>query len=115
MDYQVDLEVFHGPMDLLLYLVKRDEIDLRDIPIARVAGQFLEYLDVVQFIDVEKAGDFLVMAGTLTELKSRMVLPRDETVEDEAEDPRQELVRQLLEYKHFKDAAALLDEQAQKQ
>src|SRR5437588_3024215 len=115
MEYQVDLEVFHGPLDLLLYLVKRDEIDLRDIPVARVAEQFKQYLDVLQVIDVERVGDFLVMAATLAELKSRMLLPRPEEGAAPEEDPRQELVRQLLEYKRFKDAALLLEQQAERQ
>ena len=115
MEYQVDLDIFHGPLDLLLYLVKRDEIDLRDIPIARVAEQFKQYLDVLQVIDVERVGDFLVMAATLAELKSRMLLPRAAEENEQEEDPRQELVRQLLEYKRFKDAAALLEQQAEKQ
>jgi segregation and condensation protein A len=115
MEYQVDLDIFHGPLDLLLYLVKRDEIDLRDIPIARVAEQFKQYLDVLQVIDVERVGDFLVMAATLAELKSRMLLPRAEEEDGQEEDPRQELVRQLLEYKRFKDAAAVLEQQAEKQ
>jgi segregation and condensation protein A len=114
-EYQVDLDIFHGPLDLLLYLVKRDEIDLRDIPIARVAEQFRAYLDVLQAIDVEKVGDFLVMAATLMELKSKMLLPRTEDAEGPQEDPRQELVRQLLEYKRFKEAAALLEQQAERQ
>jgi segregation and condensation protein A len=114
-DYQVDLDIFHGPLDLLLYLVKRDELDLRDIAIARVAEQFREYLDVLQVIDIERAGDFLVMASTLAELKSKALLPRPEEQGAEEEDPRQELVRQLIEYKRYKDAAALLDEQAHAQ
>src|SRR5262245_26079004 len=114
-EYQVDLDIFHGPLDLLLYLVKRDEIDLRDIPIARVAEQFRAYLDVLQAIDVEKVGDFLVMAATLMELKSKMLLPRTEDAEGPQEDPREELVRQLLEYKRFKEAAALLEQQAERQ
>ncbi len=114
MDFQADVEVFHGPLDLLLYLVKRDELDLRDIPIARLAEQFLAYLDVLTVIDVEQAGDFLVMAATLMELKSKMLLPRaDETAEEE--DPRRELVKQLLEYKRFKEAATLLEERAEQQ
>lgn len=112
MDYQVNLETFRGPLDLLLYLVKHDEIDIRDIPIARVTAQFVEYMRVIQMIDVELAGDFLVMAATLMEIKSRMLLPRDPEAADEEDDPRQELVRQLLEYKKFKDAAALLEAQA---
>ena len=115
MEYQVDLDVFHGPLDLLLYLVKRDEIDLRDIPIARVAEQFVEFLGVLPVIDVERAGEFLVMAATLMELKSKLLLPRSEESAAQEEDPRQELVRQLLEYKRFKDAAALLEQQAERQ
>jgi len=77
-DYQVDLDTFHGPLDLLLYLVKRDEIDVLDIPVGRVAEQFREHLDVLTLIDVERAGDFIVMMATLTEIKSRMVLPHAE-------------------------------------
>ncbi len=115
MDFQADLPVFHGPLDLLLYLVKRDEVDLRDIPIARVAEQFVAYLDVLQAIDVEKAGDFLVMAATLMELKSKLLLPHAEEAGESRDDPRQELVRQLLEYKRFKEAASLLEQQAEKQ
>src|SRR5438067_8140571 len=108
MDYQVDLATFRGPLDLLLYLVKRDEVDICDIPIARIAEQFKAYLDVVRVIDVERAGDFLVMASTLTEIKSKMLLPRPPESAQPEEDPRLELVRQLLQYKSVKDAAALL-------
>lgn len=114
-DYRVDLDIFRGPLDLLLYLVKREEVDVRDIPIARVAEQFKEHLDVLALIDVERAGDFLVMAATLMEIKSRMVLPRAPDAPDDEEDPRLELVRQLLQYKKFKDAAALLEARAQEQ
>src|SRR6516165_1648209 len=114
-DYRVDLDVVRGPLDLLLYLVKRDEVDIRDIPIARVAEQFKEYLGVLHFINVEVAGDFLVMAATLMEIKSRMVLPRGEESAEAEDDPRQELVRQLLQYKKFKEAAALLDARAEEQ
>src|SRR5881227_2467445 len=107
MDYQVDLETFRGPLDLLLYLVKREEVDVRDIPIARVAEQFQKYLDALQKVDVEAAGDFVVLAATLLEIKSRLVLPRaDDADEPEVEDPRRELVRQLLAYKSMKEAAA---------
>ncbi len=114
-DYQVELDTFRGPLDLLLYLVKREEVDIRDIPIARVAEQFKEYLGLLHFINVEVAGDFLVMAATLMEIKSRLVLPRaEETAEDE-DDPRQELVRQLLQYKKFKEAAAVLEARAEEQ
>ncbi len=115
MDYQVDLEVFRGPLDLLLYLVKHNEVDVCDIPIARVTEQFLEYLLVLQVVDVERAGDFLVMAATLMEIKSKMLLPRPEETEAEEDDPRLELVRQLIEYKRFKDAAALLEDRAEQQ
>jgi segregation and condensation protein A len=115
MDYQVDLDIFRGPLDLLLYLVKHNEVDICDIPIARVTEQFQEYLRVIELIDVERAGDFLVMAATLMEIKSRMLLPRSEEQSTTEADPRLELVRQLMEYKKFKDAAGLLEEQAQRQ
>src|SRR5262249_14425699 len=114
-DFQADLDIFRGPLDLLLYLVKRDEVDILDIPIVRILDQFREYLRVIQLLDVERAGDFMVMASTLMEIKSKMVLPRaDETPAAEEEDPRRELVKQLIEYKKFKDAAALLEQQAEK-
>lgn len=115
MDYQVDLETFRGPMDLLLYLVKREEVDICDIPIARIAEQFLDYLRVLQIVDVERAGEFLVTAATLMEIKSKMLLPRSDEDGDEEQDPRLELVRQLMEYKKFKDAAQLLEAQAERQ
>lgn len=113
MDYQVQLDSFRGPLDLLLYLVKRNEVDIRDIPIARIAEQFLDYLRVLEIVDVEHAGDFLVMAATLMEIKSKMLLPRAELDADDASDPRLELVRQLIEYKKFKDAASLLETRAE--
>ncbi|MCS6851047.1 MAG: segregation/condensation protein A [Gemmataceae bacterium] len=115
MDYQVDLATFRGPLDLLLYLVKRNEVDICDIPIAQVAEQFKEYLRVIELIDMDWAGDFLVMAATLMEIKSRMLLPRPATPAESEADPRQELVKQLLEYKKFKDAAALLEARAERQ
>ena len=115
MEYLVDLDTFRGPLDLLLFLVKRSEVDIQDIPIARLADQFLEYLRVMDMIDVERAGEFLVMAATLMEIKSRMLLPRSEEFTDGEQDPRQELVRQLLEYKKIKDASALLEAQAEQQ
>jgi len=115
MDYQVDLATFRGPLDLLLYLVKRNEVDVCDIPIAKITEQFLEYLQVLEFIDVESAGDFLVTAATLMEIKSKMLLPRADEATEEEDDPRNELVRQLLEYKKFKEAAALLEAQAEQQ
>ena len=115
-DYQVHLDSFHGPLDLLLYLVKREEVDVRDIPVARITEQFKAYLDVLTLVDVERAGDFLVMASTLMEIKSKLLLPRPEGPGGQAEeDPRLELVRQLLEYKRFKEAAALLEARAERQ
>ncbi len=115
-DYQVNLDSFRGPLDLLLYLVKHNEVDVCDIPIARILEQFQHYLGIMTVIDVERVGDFIVMAGTLMEIKSKMVLPRgtEEAAEEEG-DPRLELVRQLIEYKKFKDAAALLEAQAERQ
>jgi segregation and condensation protein A len=115
MDYTVDLDTFRGPLDLLLYLVKRDEVDIVDISIAKITEQFLEYLQLIELIDVERAGDFLVTAATLMEIKSKMLLPRAGEVEAENDDPREELVRQLLEYKKFKEAGALLEAQAEQQ
>jgi segregation and condensation protein A len=114
-DYKVRLPDFHGPLDLLLHLVKRNEVDVRDIPIALIADQFRQYLDVLRVIDVEAAGDFLVMAAMLLEIKSRMVLARPEdqrSADEPADDPRRELVKQLLEYKRYRDAAARLETHA---
>jgi segregation and condensation protein A len=116
MPYTVALDTFHGPLDLLLFLVKRNEVDVLDIPIAKLADQFLGFLTVMREVDVELAGDFLVMAATLMEIKARSLLPA-EVVEGEEEeaDPRRELVKQLLEYRKFKDAAAALEERAERQ
>src|SRR5947209_19894548 len=111
MEYQVELDAFRGPLDLLLFLVKRNEVDICDIPIAKIADQFLEYLKVPPLIDVEWAGEFLVMAATLMEIKSKFLLPRPEESAAEESDPRRELVRQLVEYKKYKDAAVLLEAQ----
>jgi segregation and condensation protein A len=113
-DYKVELPTFRGPLDLLLFLVKQNEVDLSDIPIAIITEQFLTYLNLLQVIDVEAAGEFLVMAATLMEIKSKLMLPRaeDQKIED---DPRVELVKQLIEYKKYKEAAVLLEEKAQKQ
>jgi segregation and condensation protein A len=112
MDFRVDLEIFRGPMDLLLYLVRKHEVEIVDIPIAPITEQFLEHLAVLEQLDVNAVGDFLEMASTLIEIKSRMVLPRGGEVEDELADPRKELVRRLLEYKKFKDAASMLEERS---
>jgi segregation and condensation protein A len=115
MDYRVDLPTFRGPLDLLLFLVKHNEVDLNDIPIAVITEQFLAFLNLLQVIDVEAAGEFLVMAATLMEIKSKMLLPRAEGGAEEEDDPRLELVKQLIEYKKYKEAAALLEEQAERQ
>ena len=110
MPFRVELDVFRGPLDLLLYLVRKHEVEIAELPIAPIAQQFIEYLEVLEQIDVNAAGDFLEMASTLAEIKSRMVLPRSVEAEEEPVDPRHELVRQLLEYKKFKDAADILEE-----
>lgn len=112
MRFNVDLEIFRGPLDLLLYLVRKHEVDVVDIPIAPIADQFLAHLAVLEQFDVNQVGDFLEMASTLIEIKSRMVLPHGDAVEEAIEDPRQELVRRLLEYKKFKDAASMLEERS---
>ncbi len=107
-EYKVDLEVFEGPLDLLLYLIKKDEIDIYDIPIESVTRQYCRYLDLMRMLDLNIAGEFIVMAATLMMIKSRMLLPVDERPELEEEDdvdPRWELVRKLVEYKKFKDVA----------
>ena len=107
MSYKIKLEIFEGPLDLLIYLVKKDHLNIYDIPIAKVTQQYLEYLNLMQLLDLNIAGEFLVMAATLLQIKSKMLLPVDETVQgdQEQEDPRQELVRRLLEYEKFKEIA----------
>ena len=111
MSYQIKLEIFEGPMDLLLHLIKKHELDIYSIPIALITQQYLDYLDLMKSLDMEIAGDFLVMASTLTHIKSRMMLPPLENPEDEDDgiDPQAELIRRLLEYKSFKEAAVSLE------
>ena len=112
-DYKVQLEVFEGPLDLLLYLIKKDEVDIYDIPIGRITDQYMEYLNLMKVLDLNIAGDFIVMSATLMLIKSRMLLPveeRKDEGEEEEEDPRWDLVRQLVEYKKFKDAADHLED-----
>ncbi len=111
-DYKVRVEVFEGPLDLLLYLIKKDEVDIYDIPIERITTQYMEYLNLMRMLDLNIAGEFIVMAATLMMIKSRMLLPVEERpeMEEEEADPRWELVRQLVEYKKFKDAASQLGE-----
>jgi segregation and condensation protein A len=111
--YQVRIENFEGPLDLLLHLIKKNEINIYDIPIAMIAQQYLSYIEAMKDLNLNVAGEFLVMAATLLQIKSKMLLPVDETAEDEDDgpDPREELVRRLLEYKAFKEAARQLDTQ----
>ena len=107
--YRVKLVGFEGPLDLLLHLVKKNEVDPSNIPVATITDQYLAYLELMQQLDLDVAGEYLVMAATLLHLKSRLLLPVDETAEDEdGEDPRAELTRQLLEYQRFKEAAEML-------
>jgi len=118
--YPVTLPVFEGPLDLLLYLIRRQEININDIPIARITAQFLDYLALLEELDVEVAADFLVMAATLLEIKSRLLLPRPpaelrEEDDLEEDDPRAELVRRLLEYQQYKSAAGLLGQRVEDQ
>ena len=111
-EYKVRLEIFEGPLDLLLYLIKRDELDIYDISIERITRQYLEYLQAFKELNIEVAGEFVVMAANLIYLKSRSLLPADQQPpEEDAEedDPRWELIRQLIEYKKFKEAAAQLE------
>jgi segregation and condensation protein A len=129
MDYRVELDVYNGPLDLLLYLIKRDELDIYDIPIARITDSYMVYvrhlkeLREAHGLDINVAGEFLVMAATLMEIKSQMLLPKPppdagadgQITAAELADPRMELVKQLLEYKRFKDAAGLLDRWRQEQ
>ncbi len=117
-DYKVKLEIFEGPLDLLLYLIKRDELDIYDISIERITRQYLEYLQAFKELNIDVAGEFIVMAANLLYIKSRSLLPVDQQPpEEEAEedDPRWELIRQLIEYKKFKEAAAQLHDRALEQ
>jgi segregation and condensation protein A len=110
-DYPIRIVNFEGPLDLLLHLIKKHEFNVYDIPISRITQQYLDYLDLMQELNLDVAGEFLVMAATLIHIKSRMLLPRpDPAQEDPAEDPREALVRRLLEHQRFKAAAELLHE-----
>lgn len=117
--YRVELEIFSGPLDLLLYLVRKNEVDVLDLPLARITEQFLDMLRVIEFIDLDLAGDFVVLASTLAEIKSRLALPRPEeeapaSVEAPLplDQPRSELIQRLLEYRRFKEAALALEARA---
>ncbi|MCP4684062.1 MAG: segregation/condensation protein A [bacterium] len=110
-DYRVNLEVFSGPLDLLLYLIKTEEVDIYDIPIARITRQYLRYIDMMTTLDLEVAGEFILMAATLIRIKTRLLLPHDEN-DPEEHDPREELIMALVEYKKYKEAGEILRDRA---
>lgn len=110
--YEIKLDIFEGPLDLLLFLIRKNEIDIYNIPIALITEQYLSYLDIMRSLNLDLAGEYLVLASTLIHIKSKLLLPLDEGEgeEEEGKDPRAELVRQLLEYQAFKEAALSLDD-----
>ncbi len=112
MSYKIKLEIFEGPFDLLLYLIRKDEVNIYDIPIATILGQYLQYIEWMRLLDLNIAGEFIVMAATLMQIKSKMLLPQETNltneIPEEEKDPRAELVKRLLEYKQFKEAAQTL-------
>ncbi|MGZ3578723.1 MAG: segregation and condensation protein A [Syntrophales bacterium] len=113
MEYEVKLDIFEGPLDLLLYLIKKNEIDIYDIPIALITEQYLQHIEMMKYLNLDVAGDYLLLASTLIHIKSKMLLPIEEGDTGETEDepdPRAELVKQLLDYQVFKEAAAQLDQ-----
>ena len=112
MSTKVQLEIFEGPLDLLLHLIKKNEVSITDIPIATITEQYLATMELMQSLNLDMAGEFLVMAATLIHIKSRMLLPAgdEEPDEDEGVDPRAELIKRLLEYQRYKDAAAALEQ-----
>ncbi len=113
MELAVKLKVFEGPLDLLLHLIEKDKLDIYDIPIAEITDQYMEYMAVMDMADLDLASEFLVMAATLLDIKSRMLLPVDEEEEEEVRDPREELTRRLLEYKMFREISVTLQEREQ--
>jgi segregation and condensation protein A len=113
---RITLPLFEGPLDLLLYLIRREKIDIHDIPIAPITHQYMEYLDLMRELNLDVAGEFMVMAATLIHIKSKMLVPvqpAEAEGEEEHEDPREELVRRLLEFQRYKEAAGVLHQQAQ--
>ena len=110
MSYEVKLDIFEGPLDLLLYLIKKNEIDIYDIPIAFITEQYLKHLEIMKSLNLDLAGEYLVLTATLIHIKSKMLLPVQDGDEEDESDPREELVRQLLEYQTFKEASLNLDE-----
>jgi len=115
-NYKLKLDIFEGPLDLLLYLIKKNDLDISDIPIVEVTEQYMQYIEMMKILDLDVVGDFLVMAATLMQIKSKMLLPPDPTEEEEEIDPRDELTRRLHEYKKFKEiAGALKDRELERQ
>jgi segregation and condensation protein A len=112
-DYRIKLEIFEGPIDLLLYLIRKNHFDIFDIPIALITEQYLEYLNMMKTLNLDVAGEFLTMAASLAEIKSKMLLPVDEEKSEEEQDPRSELVKRLLEYQRYKAAADELARRSQ--
>jgi segregation and condensation protein A len=111
-EFKVDLDVFSGPMDLLLYLVKKHEVDVTEVPIARIATEFVSYLDVLEELAIDQVGEFVELASVLLEIKSRALVPRPEETEEPVEMVREDLVQRLLEYKQYRDAASILEDRA---
>jgi segregation and condensation protein A len=116
LDYKVELDTYSGPLDLLLYLIRQAEVELWNLPIARITEQYLKYIELMSELNINVAGEFIVMAAQLIEIKSRLMTPEPEPMpEEEPDDPRMELVRQLMEYKRFKEAALALNDRAELQ
>lgn len=115
MPYTVRLQKFEGPLELLLFLIRKNEVDIFDIPIAEITAQYLQYLDLMRYLDLDVAGEFILMAAKLMHIKAQMLLPRHEEVEEEQEDPRTELVQRLLEYQKYKLIAADLSEMEERE
>src|SRR5271154_2575839 len=107
--YEVHLEIFEGPLDLLLFLIKKNDLDIYDIPLHEITQEYLSYLDIIKDLNLETAGDFLVMASTLMQIKARTLLPSQEALEEQGPDPRAELISKLLEYQKYKEAAKFLE------
>jgi segregation and condensation protein A len=114
-EFKVELDVFSGPLDLLLYLVKKHEVDVAAVPLATVAAEFVAYLDVLEALALDEVGEFVELASVLLEIKARALVPRPEETEEPIDLPREDLVRRLLEYKQYRDAASMLEDRARRQ
>ncbi len=112
MEFKVAIEIFSGPMDLLLHLVKRHEVDVTEVPIAKIAGEFVAYLDVIEELAIDQVGEFVELASVLLEIKARALVPRPEETEEPVDLVREDLVKRLLEYKQYRDAAVILEDRA---